>query len=77
MLDSFTKKFKLRAEKVIYDDYMKEEGILNYSEECDTDLIAIGTHGKKGLARFFKQDVSGDLVRLSPRPILIINLNKH
>jgi nucleotide-binding universal stress UspA family protein len=76
LLDSFTKKFKLSAKKIIYDDYMKEEGILNYSEECDADLIAIGTHGKKGLARFFKQDVSGDMVRLSPRPILVINLNK-
>ncbi len=60
----------------LYNDYMKEEGILNYSKEVNADLIAIGTHGKKGLRRFFSEDVSEGIVRLSDIPILVVNLKK-
>jgi K+-sensing histidine kinase KdpD len=76
LFDDFNRHFHTKYKSVIYDDYMKEEGILNYSEEANASMIAIGTHGKKGLARFFASDVSGGMVRLSHKPILIVNLKK-
>lgn len=75
-LNDFNKKFGGKYITALYSDYMKEEGILNYAREVKADLIAIGTHGKKGLRRFFSEDVSEGIVRLSHIPILIANLKK-
>jgi len=76
LLSAFSKKFGGKFTTAVYNDYMKEEGILNYSREVKADLIAIGTHGKRGLRRFFSEDVSEGIVRLSHIPILIVNLKK-
>ncbi len=76
LMNGFNEKFKSNNKIVIYDDYMKEEGILNYADDVNADLIAIGTHGKNGLARFFKSDVSEDMVRLTHRPILVVNFSE-
>lgn len=75
-IKTFSKKFGGKFVTALYNDYMKEEGILNYSREVKADLIAIGTHGKKGIKRFFSEDVSEGIVRLSHIPILIVNLKK-
>lgn len=76
MISNFNKKFGTKYHYRIYNDYMKEEGILNYCDENNADIIAIGTHGKKGLRRFFSEDVSEGIVRLSTKMILIVNLKK-
>ena len=75
-MDDFAKKNGGKFKISLFNDYMKEEGILNYSREVKADLIAIGTHGKKGLRRFFSEDVSEGIVRLSQIPILVVNLKK-
>jgi len=75
-IEKFSKKFGGKFVSAIFSDYMKEEGILNYAAEIKADIIAIGTHGKKGLRRFFSEDVSEGIVRLSHIPILIVNLKK-
>lgn len=75
-IQDFSRKFGGKFITSLYSDYMKEEGILNYAHEVKADLIAIGTHGKKGLRRFFSEDVSEGIVRLSHIPILIVNLKK-
>ncbi|HEY3252039.1 MAG TPA: universal stress protein [Ignavibacteria bacterium] len=77
MLEDFNKHFRTKYKAVIYDDYMKEEGILHYSEKVNANMIAIGTHGKKGIARFFASDISGGMVRLTHKPVLIVNLKKY
>ncbi len=76
-MNSFNRAFGGKYETVIYNDYMKEEGILNYLKESGSDLVAIGTHGKRGLRRFFSEDVSAGIVRLALKPILIVNLKKY
>jgi len=75
-MQDFSRKFGGKFVTSLYSDYMKEEGILNYAHEVKADLVAIGTHGKKGLRRFFSEDVSEGIVRLSHIPILIVNLEK-
>jgi nucleotide-binding universal stress UspA family protein len=76
LLEGFSKKYGGGFITAVYNDYMKEEGILNYAKQSRAGLIAIGTHGKKGLRRFFSEDVSEGIVRLSRTPILIVNLKK-
>jgi nucleotide-binding universal stress UspA family protein len=54
-----------------------EEGILLFSKEINADIIAIGTHGRRGLARFFNGSVSGELVNHSFCPVLTINFKEE
>jgi hypothetical protein len=77
IMDDFNRYFKTKYNCIIYDDFMKEEGIIHYSNEVDAELIALGTHGKKGLMRFFRSDISGGMVRLSQKPILVVNIKKY
>lgn len=42
-------------------DYSTEEGLYNYAEECGADLIAIPTHGRRGLSHFFQGSIGEDL----------------
>lgn len=74
---AFNKHFSSNYERTIFDDYSVEGGILNYVNQSQADLIAIGTHGKKGLARFFSRDISEDTLRLTKKPILVVNFNEE
>ncbi|MDR0229713.1 MAG: universal stress protein [Flavobacteriaceae bacterium] len=59
----------------IYNDLSIEKGILNFSKKIDADLIAIATHGRKGLSHFFNGSISEDLVNHSSRSILTFKLD--
>ncbi len=76
LMQEFNKKYGGGFVTSLYNDYMKEEGILSYAAEQHAGMIAIGTHGKRGLSRFFSEDVSEGIVRLSGLPILVVNLKK-
>lgn len=54
----------------IYNDETIEEGILNFANTKDADMISISTHGKKGIAQFFNGSISEDLVNHAIRPVL-------
>ncbi|WP_317171459.1 universal stress protein [Tamlana sp. I1] len=67
----FTKDFS--SEKlpvIIYNDVTIEKGIINYSYSIDADLIAMSTHGRKGISHFFNGSISEDLVNHAKRPVL-------
>jgi nucleotide-binding universal stress UspA family protein len=44
--------------------------ILDYASEHDIDMIVMGTHGRRGLRRFFLGGVAQEVVRLAPCPVL-------
>ncbi|AKU94786.1 Universal stress protein [Labilithrix luteola] len=46
--------------------------IVDAAEKLDADLIVIGTHGRRGVPRFFLGSVAEKVVRLSPIPVLTI-----
>jgi nucleotide-binding universal stress UspA family protein len=46
--------------------------ILEVAREAKADLIAMGTHGRKGVARAFLGSVAEAVVRSSPRPVLTL-----
>ena len=60
----------------VYKDTSKEAGILHYAKEINADLVAIGTHGRHGLARFFNPSISEDLVNHSFCPVLTVNFKQ-
>lgn len=51
------------------------EGICQYAEDVDADLIVIATHGRTGLARMLNGSVAEHVVRHAPCPVL--SLRNH
>jgi len=60
----------------IYNDHSKEAGILHFCKRHQSDLIAIGTHGRKGISRFSIASISEELVNHSFCPVLTLNFKK-
>jgi nucleotide-binding universal stress UspA family protein len=68
---------KRRGGKLQVDDVLREgvawEEILTVADEVDADVIVIGTHGRKGLARALLGSVAENVVRTATRPVLTIH----
>lgn len=59
---------------MIYHDHKVKEGILNGAESIDADLIAIPTHGRKGLAHLFNGSIAEDVVNQSDTPVITFKI---
>lgn len=46
--------------------------ILNYADHHDIDVIALGTHGRRGIRRFLLGSVAEEVVRRADRPVLTV-----
>lgn len=46
--------------------------ILDYARKEDIDLVVMGTHGRRGLSRFFLGSVAGEVLRQTDVPVLIV-----
>jgi nucleotide-binding universal stress UspA family protein len=51
--------------------------IITAAQECNTDLIVIGNHGRTGLARLFTGSTTERVVRYSPCPVLVVREREH
>lgn len=58
----------------IYNDYSVERGVLNYCEANQADLIAIPTHGRKGITHFFLGSIGEDVVNHSKIPVITFKI---
>lgn len=61
---------------IIHDFISKAEGISRFAEHGNADMIAIGTHGRHGLAHFLKGSIAGDVVNFAFLPVLTVNFHK-
>jgi nucleotide-binding universal stress UspA family protein len=68
---------KRQGRKVKVDGILREgvawEEINLVADEIDADLVIIGTHGRRGLARALLGSVAENVVRTARRPILTIH----
>lgn len=55
-------------------DYSVEKGLYNYAKKVNADLIAIPTHGRRGLSHFFKGSIGEDLANHANIPVLTFKL---
>ena len=60
----------------IYYAHSREQGIRNMADTLGADIIAVGTHGRHGLARLFQGSVAERVVNHSSLPVLTINFHK-
>ena len=58
----------------IYNDNSEEDGIINFCDEVDAELIVIGTHGRTGLSHLINGSLTEAVINHAKRPILSIKL---
>jgi nucleotide-binding universal stress UspA family protein len=58
----------------VVSDYSIEKGILNFANSIGADLIAVATHGRKGLAHFFEGSISEDIANHSTLPVMTFKI---
>ena len=51
-------------------DYSVESGLFQYAHAIEADLIAMPTHGRKGLAHFFKGSIGEDVANRAEIPVI-------
>ncbi len=74
-LESVVAKYKDSAVRVtgVLREGVAWEEINHVADEIDADVIVIGTHGRKGLARALLGSVAENVVRTSRHPVLTIH----
>lgn len=55
-------------------DYTLEEGILTFANKIGADIIAMPTHGRKGLAHLFEGSVGEDVANHSSLPVITFKI---
>ncbi|MGB5460567.1 MAG: universal stress protein [Eudoraea sp.] len=58
------------TEMIYVSDYSIERGIFNHANDVQADLIAIPTHGRSGIAHFFKGSIGEDVVNHANLPVI-------
>lgn len=56
-------------------DYTVEDGILNFSNKNNVDLLIIPTHGRKGLSHFFEGSIGEDIANHSTLPVVTFKIS--
>lgn len=57
-----------------YSDMTVEDGIFSFSNEYKADIIAVPTHGRRGLAHFFVGSIGENIVNHSDLPIVAFKI---
>ncbi|MFB6136692.1 MAG: universal stress protein [Halobacteriaceae archaeon] len=55
---------------LVYGD--PRRAIVEYAEERDVDLVAMGSHGREGLSRVLLGSVAEGVMRHAPCPVLVV-----
>ncbi|CAM1333795.1 universal stress protein [Tenacibaculum aestuariivivum] len=54
----------------IVSEYTVEKGVLYFADKSNADIIAVATHGRKGISHFFEGSISEDIANHSVLPIV-------
>ncbi len=58
------------------DDFNEQDGIMGFAQEINADMIALTTHGRRGLAHLFLGSVAEDVVNHASCPIWTYSIRK-
>ncbi|MBC8768654.1 universal stress protein [Arenibacter sp. BSSL-BM3] len=58
----------------IYNDYTVENGLLNFTKTEKFDLLALPTHGRKGLAHFLLGSIGEDIANHAKLPVMTLKI---
>ncbi|MEX2566151.1 MAG: universal stress protein [Cyclobacteriaceae bacterium] len=60
----------------IYNSSSEEEGILEFADDCNADLIAMATHGRTGFLHLLSGSIAEDVVNSAKRPVWTMRFKK-
>ncbi|MFW5760240.1 MAG: universal stress protein [Cyclobacteriaceae bacterium] len=76
-IEDYISKYDLNHASVnICNEVVEEDGIIYFSEEINTDLIAMATHGRTGFMHLLSGSIAEDVVNHAQRPVWTCTL-KH
>ncbi len=76
-LEDLAKRFMLKDYTInIYNDVYEDQGILSFAKKIDASMIAMGTHGRKGLGHLLSGSLAEDVVNHAKRPIWTYQIPK-
>ncbi|CAM1374141.1 universal stress protein [Tenacibaculum xiamenense] len=73
-MDNINENSQARNNVAIIADYSVEEGVFYYANTAEADIIAIATHGRKGVAHFFEGSISEDIANHSSLPVITFKI---
>jgi nucleotide-binding universal stress UspA family protein len=77
-LEAFAKRFLFKNYTIhVFNDFYEEDGIINFAKAIDADMIAMGTHGRKGLAHILSGSIAEDVVNHLELPIWTYTLRNE
>lgn len=75
-MEEFVKKYKIENYTTdIYNYKNEEDGIIFYAEDIEADMIALGTHQRKGIGHFLSGSIAEDVVNHAKIPVWTAHLN--
>ncbi len=70
LLNGFAKRYMFRDFTInIFNDINQESGLTNFAKEVKADMVAMGTHGRTGLAHLMSGSIAEDVVNHIECPI--------
>ena len=70
-MEHFANKMKLTHYTLnVFNDYSEEDGIINFANSIDADLIAMATHGRTGFAHVLAGSIAEDVANHATKPVL-------
>lgn len=77
-MEAFAKHFQLENYTLnTRDDFREPNGIMGFASEIHADLIAMGTHGRRGLAHLFAGSIAEEVVNHTDCPIWTLSTHKN
>ena len=77
-LKDFAKRFMLKDFTLnIFNDPYEETGVTNFTHMIGADMIAMGTHSRKGLSHMLNGSVAEDIVNHMDCPIWTSTMKLH
>ncbi|SNS85485.1 Nucleotide-binding universal stress protein, UspA family [Ekhidna lutea] len=74
-MEDFVKKYSIENYTIdIYNYKNEEDGIILYAEDIKADMIALGTHQRKGVGHFLAGSIAEDVVNHSQFPVWTAHL---
>jgi nucleotide-binding universal stress UspA family protein len=64
------------TQAVVYNSTSEEEGIIEYAEEINADMIAMATHGRTGFMHLLSGSIAEDVVNHAKRPVWTMKITK-
>ncbi|WP_109299421.1 universal stress protein [Aquimarina sp. AU474] len=58
----------------IRSDFSVESGVFNYSQKINADVIALSTHGRRGLSHFFNGSIGEDIANHANKPVITFKI---